>query len=76
MKMLYENAETSSTLVKIIEDMPLNFFKILTLKTFVEAVEVVDSEMGYMRFRTMIYAFQDNVIPMICECLMPFFYAF
>jgi len=31
--------------------------------------------MGYMRYRTMVYSFQDNVIPMICETLMPYFYS-
>ena len=56
--------------------MPLNFFKIFVLKTFIEVVEVVDVDMGYMRFRTMVYAFQDNVIPMICDTLMPFFLNF
>lgn len=29
-----------------------------------------------MRFRTMVYNFQDNVIPMICENLIPFFEKF
>ena len=53
--------------------MPLNFFKIFVLKTF---IEVVDVDMGYMRFRTMVYAFQDYVIPMICDTLMPFFLNF
>jgi hypothetical protein len=56
--------------------MPLNFFKIYILKIFIETVEIVDVELGYMRFRTMVYAFQDNVIPMICDTLMPFFHNF
>jgi methyl coenzyme M reductase subunit D len=30
--------------------------------------------MGYMRYRSMVYSFQDDVIPHICETLMPFFY--
>ena len=29
--------------------------------------------MGYMRFRAMVYHFQDHVIPMICDTLIPFF---
>jgi len=46
--------------------MEANYFKLLVMKTFVETIEVVDNEMGYMRYRTMVYSFQDNVIPMIC----------
>jgi hypothetical protein len=42
------------------------YFKLLVLKTFIETIEIVDSEMGYMRYRTMVYSFQDNVIPMMC----------
>jgi hypothetical protein len=53
-------------LMATIEQLPLNFFKIYILKTFIEMVEIVDVEMGYMRFRTMVYAFQDKVIPVIC----------
>ena len=29
-----------------------------------------------MRFRSMIYSFQDNIIPMICDTLIPFFHNF
>lgn len=53
--------------------MPLNYLKIYILKTFIETIEIVDSEMGYMRFRAMAYSFQDNMIPMICDTLIPFF---
>ena len=76
MKILYEKKETSEELLEFLKGLPLNFLKVYILKTFIETVEVVDSEMGYMRFRTMVYSFQDNVIPVICEILMPFFYAF
>lgn len=51
-----------------------SYFKLYILKSFVDAVEVIDYEMGYMKYRTMVYNFQDNIIPMICEVLMPYFY--
>ena len=66
MKYLYENGENAKGLLTYLESMPINFFKIYTLKVFIETVEVVDVDIGYMRFRTMVYAFQDHVIPMIC----------
>lgn len=73
MKGLYENGELSALLVGYIEHLRLGYFKIYILKCFIEAVEVIDTDMGYMRFRSMVYSFQDNVIPLICETLMPFF---
>jgi hypothetical protein len=51
-----------------------SYFKLYILKSFVDAVEVIDYEMGYMKYRTMVYNFQDNIIPMVCEVLMPYFY--
>jgi hypothetical protein len=50
-----------------------NFFKLYLLKSFIDAVEVVDYDMGYIKYRTMVYSFQDSVIPTICETLMPYF---
>lgn len=76
MKWLYEKESTSRELIGELEKMPLNYLKIYILKTFIETVEIVDSEMGYMRFRSMIYSFQDNIIPMICDTLIPFFHNF
>lgn len=66
MKILYENSETMSDLIKFVQELPLTYFKVYLLKIFIEAVEAIDTEMGYMRFRTMVYNFQDNVMPMIC----------
>lgn len=51
------------------------YLKILVFKTFIETIEVVDNQMGYMRYRSIVYSFQDNVIPMMCETLIPFFYS-
>ena len=36
--------------------------------------KVVDYDMGYISYRLMVYNFQDNAIPMICDVLMPYFY--
>ena len=30
--------------------------------------------MGYIKYRTMVYAFQDTIIPLMFDTLMPFFY--
>jgi len=38
MKYLYENVENSVALLVYLENMPLNFFKIYTLKAFIETV--------------------------------------
>ena len=73
MKWLYEKESTSKLLIGELDKMPLNYLKIYILKTFIETVEIVDNEMGYMRFRSMVYSFQDTIIPMICDTLIPFF---
>lgn len=75
MKVLYASDKTQEWLVRWVETSPGDYFKLALLKEFIEAVEVIDSEMGYLPYRTMVYAFQDNVIPLVCDVLMPFFYA-
>lgn len=65
---------TTNDLVGFLINLPSNFFKLYLFKAFVDAVEVVDYDMGYMRYRTMVYAFQDKVIPLICDTLLPYFY--
>ena len=52
--------------MQFIQQMKASHFKLYLLKSFVDAVEIIDYEMGYMKYRTMIYNFQDNIIPMIC----------
>lgn len=74
LKVLYESALTSKALMEYLKEMEADYFKLFMYKTFVEAIETVDVEMGYMRYRSMVYSFQDDVIPHICETLMPFFY--
>jgi hypothetical protein len=66
LKILYEDSATSTELSIFLANLKSNFFKLYLLKAFVDAVEVVDYEMGYIKYRTMVYSFQDNVIPMIC----------
>lgn len=74
LKISYENASSSNSLLDFLNNLPANYFKLYLLKSFVDAVEIVDYNMGYMRYRLMVYSFQDTVIPMICETLMPCFY--
>ncbi len=74
LKILYEDLTTSAELSQYLANLKSNFFKLYLLKSFIDAVEVVDYEMGYVKYRTMIYSFQDNVIPSICDTLMPYFY--
>ena len=54
----------------------MSYFKMYLFRNFISTVETIDNEMGFMRFRTMVYNFQDNVIPMICDNLIPFFEKF
>ena len=35
------------------------YFKLLLLKNFIDAIEIIDTDMGYLKYRTMVYAFQD-----------------
>lgn len=74
LKILYEDLTTSSELSQYLANLKSNFFKLYLLKSFIDAIEVVDYEMGYVKYRAMVYSFQDNVIPNICDTLMPYFY--
>jgi hypothetical protein len=60
--------------MKYLFELPGSYFKLYLLRSLIEAIEIIDYEMGYMKYRCMIYHFQDNVIPFVCETLMPFFY--
>ena len=42
-----------------LEHIPGDYFKLYLLKQFIDAIEVIDTEMGYLNYRTMVYAFQD-----------------
>lgn len=66
LKILYEDSATSTELSIFLANLKSNFFKLYLLKAFIDAVEIVDYEMGYIKYRTMVYSFQDSVIPMIC----------
>jgi hypothetical protein len=74
LKILYESESTSKDLMDFLVRLESNYFKLYLLKSFVDAVEIIDYDMGYMKYRTMVYSFQDQVIPMMCETLMPYFY--
>ena len=66
LKISYENTATTQQILDFLIKLESKYMKLYLLKSFVDAVEVVDYEMGYMRYRMMIYSFQDNAIPMIC----------
>jgi hypothetical protein len=66
LKISYENASTSHLILDFLINLQSKYLKLYLLKSFVDAVEAVDYEMGYMRYRMMVYSFQDNAIPMIC----------
>lgn len=74
LKILYQNIATSNELLNFLQNLQSKYFKLYLLKCFVDAVEVVDYDMGYISYRLMVYNFQDNAIPMICDVLMPYFY--
>lgn len=44
-------------------------------RVFIEVVGQVDSFMGFINYRTMIYAFQEEVVPIIAESIIPHFLA-
>ena len=75
MKELFANETTQGALTHWLETLTSDYFKLYLLRHLIDAIEVIDTEMGYLRYRTMVYAFQDNVIPLICDMLMPYFYA-
>lgn len=60
--------------MKFLGELPNSYFKLYLLRSFIEAIEIIDYDLGYMKYRTMIYHFQENVIPFVCDVLMPFFY--
>jgi hypothetical protein len=66
LKILYETKESGDKLLPFLVNLESNFFKLYLLKSFVDAIEVIDYDMGYIKYRLMVYSFQDNVIPMIC----------
>jgi hypothetical protein len=66
LKISYENTATTQQILDFLIKLESKYIKLYLLKSFVDAVEVVDYEMGYMRYRMMVYSFQDNAIPMIC----------
>ena len=66
LKISYENTATTQPILDFLIKLESKYMKLYLLKSFVDAVEVVDYEMGYMRYRMMVYSFQDNAIPMIC----------
>jgi hypothetical protein len=41
--------------------------------SFIDAVQVIDTEMGFISYRKMLKNFQENIIPMICDTLCPYF---
>jgi len=60
-------------MINYLQNLPSEYFKLYLFKSFIDAVETIDTEMGYLKYRTMIYSFQDAVIPLICDILMPYF---
>ena len=73
-KILYIKSDTQKQIVSMIQSHQNPRYRLFLWKGFIEAVSPLDSSMTFLSYRTMIYNFQDNIIPIITEELVPFFH--
>lgn len=48
-------------------------YRLYLWKLLIQTVSVVDNDLSFLVYRSMIYSFQENVIPLIMDSLLPYF---
>jgi hypothetical protein len=72
-KILFINKEQKKWILSAIEENPDPRYKLYLWKIFIETVSEIDSKLGFMEYRNLVYCFQEEVIPIVFEDLMPYF---
>lgn len=66
-KLIFTRPNSQNQIIEKIKQKASPRYRLFLWKSFIQAVEPVDSSMAFLAYRTMIYSFQDNIIPIITE---------
>ena len=48
-------------------------YRLYLWKLFIQTVSIVDNNITFLNYRTLVYNFQEHIIPLIMDTLLPFF---
>ena len=73
LKYMYIQKDQKEWVSEFISQRPNLRYRLYLWKIFIQAVSVVDSELTFLVYRSLIYSFQEHIIPLIMDALLPFF---
>ena len=74
-KLLFLAKEKKKWMIETIKSHQDLKFKLYLWKIFIETVSEIDTKLGFMEYRNLVYTFQEDVIPVMFDDLMPYFHA-
>lgn len=73
LKHIYLMKDDGSWVSNFIKQRPNQKYRLYLWSLFIETVSVVDNELTFLVYRSMVYNFQQIVIPEIMDTLLPYF---
>lgn len=73
LKYIYLQKEMGDWLTMFIKERANLRYRLYLWKLLIQTVSVVDNDLSFLVYRSMIYSFQENVIPLIMDSLLPYF---
>lgn len=73
LKNIYLVKEDSVWVTNFIKERQNHRYRLYLWSLFIETVSVVDNDLTFLVYRSMVYNFQEFVIPEIMDSLLPYF---
>ena len=73
MKHLFLDPSSKTTLISYLKSEQNASLKIFLYKNFIEVVSTIDNAMEYVGYRTLVYSFQEEILPDIVRQVYPWF---
>ncbi len=73
MKHIFLDQRWKKQLIEYFKSENNSLFKLFLYKHFIEVVSTIDTQIEYVQYRTLIYSFQEKMIPIFLHQLYPYF---
>lgn len=73
LKFLYSNAEQRDWTRDTVLTQKNPNFRLYLWRVFIESISNIDTCFTFLVYRSTVYSFQENIIPIIMDALLPYF---
>ena len=73
LKYLYSDPDHRNWVRDQIEARPSANYRLYLWKVFIETISNIDGSFTFLTYRATVYSFQENIIPIIMDALLPYF---